>query len=110
MSKTQSQASKNLKSSRVSKHYKQASVIVYFKCSIEKCTVYSGDGEDGGWCALFYLYGVREDFISRMMLSLERLIHQANERENGRRGCVGYFRQNQLCKQRLCFIVFKYTV
>lgn len=25
---------------------------MYFKCSIEKRTGYSGDPEDGGWCAI----------------------------------------------------------
>lgn len=41
-----------------------------FKCSVEKFIEYNGDPKDGGWCAYFYLCGVRKDFITRKLLSL----------------------------------------
>lgn len=79
-----------------------------FQCFVEKCTGYSGDPEDGGWCSQFYLCGIQKDFITRKMLSLERLIHQANE-EGEVKGEDIPDRSSYSSKGVNC-IVFKYTM
>lgn len=82
-----------------------------FKCSVEKCkgtveTQRVGDNELSSTCV------ESEMTITRMMGSLDRLIiHQANGGQVwGRIGIIVCSRQNQMCKQRLRFIVFKYTI